>query len=255
MVETALESGDALLRQGTDRLLHVEVPIDPSIRSLDFSVRAEVRRNLYREGHRCALSFFVRRFGSMTASFHEPVGILEAVYGDRNVFQTALGACAQAISSRFRQSGTVRAYVMLPYDNGSRSVVVYQSGMDDDPDIDLNLLRGAGPGGDAVQAQRPIITDWAHIRERPETSSMTRAQINKVPFTRRSVASAPVFDLRRDTTIENGVLGVARIMGSLSVDSDRSAVDAGWANHENAPDVEFIQLVTKWADVIGRLLN
>lgn len=255
VVETALESGDALLRQGTERLLHVEVPLDPAIRWFHFGIEPRVRRDLYREGERCALSFFTSRFGARTASFRETVDALEARYGDRDVIRTALAACVRQILSSFPLSGSLRAYVMLPFENGTRLIIVYQSGMDDDPDVDLSLLRGAGPGGDAMQIQRPVLTDWRSIRQNPGESRMTRAEINKIPLARRGVASAPVFDLRRATTIEDGVLQVSRIRGTLSIDTDRSSVDAGWSNERDVPYGGFVKVMMEWADVIGRLLN
>ena len=84
---------------------------------------------------------------------------------------------------------------------------------------------------------------------------MSRAQVNKVPAARRAVASAPVFDLRRAPTVEDGVIGGLSLVGALSIDSDRSAADARWENTDGLPSVEFIQILKRWADVVGRVLN
>ena len=63
MLETALESGDALLRGASSRLMHIEVPIAPDVRTLDFGLTSARRRGLYNDGQRETQSFFLKRFG------------------------------------------------------------------------------------------------------------------------------------------------------------------------------------------------
>lgn len=84
---------------------------------------------------------------------------------------------------------------------------------------------------------------------------MSRPQINKVPAARRAIASVPVFDLRRAPTVEDGVIGGLNLVGVLSIDSDHSAADAGWENNDGLPSVDFVQILKRWADVVGRVLN
>ncbi|GLI95228.1 patatin-like phospholipase family protein [Methylocystis echinoides] len=255
MLETALESGDALLRGTSSRLMHVEVPIAPDIRTLDFNLSSLRRRGLYNDGQRETQSFFLRRFGDPKAMLSDPVGQLEAVYGDRTVFQTVLAGFAQEVALAFPGSGDIRCNVMFPHGGGDHFVIVYQHGMDGDPDIDLQLAREAGPPGDAVRTALPIVSDWTRVRARPEASGMSRAQANKIPANRRAVASVPVFDLRRAPVLEDGVIGGLSLVGALSIDSDQSAAAAGWESNDGVPSVEFVQILKRWADVVGRVLN
>jgi len=255
MLETALESGDALLRGASSRLMHIEVPIASDVRTLDFALTSARRRGLYNDGQRETQSFFLKRFGEPQVMLSDPVGQLEAVYGDRAVFQTVLAGFAQEVASAFPNSGAIRCHVMFPHGGGDHFVIVYQHGMDGDPDVDLQLAREAGPPGDAVRTGRPIVADWSRVRLQPEISMMSRAQVNKVPAPRRAIASAPVFDLRRAPTVEDGVIGGLNLVGALSIDSDRSAADAGWENNDGSPSVDFVQILKRWADVVGRVLN
>ncbi|MCK5934366.1 MAG: patatin-like phospholipase family protein [Fulvimarina manganoxydans] len=255
MLETGLESGDALLRGASSRLMHIEVPIASDVRTLDFALTSARRRALYNDGQRETQSFFLKRFGEPQAILGDPVGQLEAVYGDRAVFQTVLAGFVQEVASAFPNSGNLRCHVMFPYGGGDHFVIVYQHGMDGDADVDLQLARNAGPPGDAVRTESPIVSDWASVRARPEASGMSRPQVNKVPTSRRAIASVPVFDLRRAPTVEDGVIGGLNLVGALSVDSDRSAADAAWENNDGLPSVDFVQILKRWADVVGRVLN
>ncbi|ESX32829.1 MULTISPECIES: patatin-like phospholipase family protein [unclassified Mesorhizobium] len=255
MLETALESGDALLRETSNRLMHVEVPIASDIRTLDFELSSARRRSLYNDGQRETQSFFLKRFGDPRAMLSDPVGQLEAVYGDRAVFQTVLAGFAQEVLTAFPRSGDIRCNVMFPHGGGDHFVIVYQHGMSGDPDIDLQLPREAGPPGDAVRNTLPIVSDWSRVRARPEAFGMNRAQGNKIPVNRRAVASAPVFDLRRAPTVEDGVIGGLSLAGVLSIDSDQSAAAAGWEDNDGVPSVDFVQILKRWADVVGRVLN
>jgi NTE family protein len=255
MVETALESGDALLRGASSRLMHIEVPIASDVRTLDFALTSVRRRGLYNDGQRETQSFFLKRFGEPQTMLSDPVGQLEAVYGDRAIFQTVLAGFAQEVASAFPHSGNIRCHVMFPQGGGDHFVIVYQQGMDSDPDVDLQLVRQAGPPGDAIRTGRPIVADWARVRLQPEGSLMSRAQINKVPEARRAIASAPIFDLRRAPTVEDGVIGGLNLVGALSIDSNRSAADAGWESDSGLLSVDFVTILKRWADVVGRVLN
>ena len=255
MLETALESGDALLRGTSSRLMHIEIPIPSDVRTLDFALSPARRRTLYNDGQRETQSFFLKRLGDPQAMLSDPVGQLEVVYGDRTVFQTVLAGFAQAVLSAYPNSGAIRCHVMFPHEGGDHFVVVYQCGMDGDPDVDLRLDREAGPPGDAIRTGLPIVSDWAQVRIHPEASGMIRSQVNKVPLSRRAVASAPVFDLRHAPDLEDGVISGLSLVGVLSIDSDRSASDAGWAGNDGVPNVDFVQILKRWADVVGRVLN
>lgn len=255
MLETALESGDALLRRSSNGLLHIEVPIGADIRTLDFNISTEKRRHIYNDGYRETLSFFVKRFGHPGDRLKDPTGQLEAVYGDSSVFRTVLAGFVQEVENAFPQSGNLRCHVMLPYGSEEEAVIVYSHRMDGDPDIDLRLDRTAGPPGDAVSCKQPVIADWRVVRSNPAASKMTRGQINKVPTSRQAIASAPVFDLRRVPIVENEVMTNLKLVGILSIDSDRSAAETGWGGADGTPSVAFIDILKRWADVVGKAIN
>ncbi|MEA3034157.1 MAG: hypothetical protein QOH86_2173 [Sphingomonadales bacterium] len=254
MVDTALESGDELLRRSSGRVMHIEVPIDASIRTLDFGLSEAARRGLFNDGRLAALSYFNRTFGSHKV-LRDPVGQLAAVYGDPSVFRAALGGLLAEARAAFPESGGLRTGITLPTGPGDQSVVVYSQGMDDDADVDLLLDRFAGPSGQAVLVKGPLVADWAKIRSNPDGFGMTKPQVVKVPANRRAVASVPIFDLRRRVELEQGIMKELRIVGALSLDSDQPAEHAGWTDQTGRPDGGFIDLLRRWSDVMGRILN
>ena len=254
MLDTALESGDELLRRSSGRVMHIEVPIDPDIRTLDFSLCEKDRQTLFDDGYRETLSFFMRTFGAQGV-LRDPVGQLVAVYGDPCVFQAALGGLLAETRAAYPNCGRLRAGITLPTSLGDQSIVVYNRGMESDPDVDLLLDRLGGPSGQAVKVEKPLIADWENIRLNPEGFRMTKKQAVKIPADRRAVASIPVFDLRRAVQVDQGVMRALRIVGALSLDSDQPADHAGWTDHTGTPDGEFVELLKRWSDVVGRVLN
>jgi NTE family protein len=255
LLETALESGDALLRSASARLYHIEVPISSDIRSLDFRLPLQRRYDLYNDGLRETLSYFSERFVQPNVSLSDPAGQLEAVYGEKSLFSTILRGFISEVMRSFPNSGTIRSNIMLPYGNSGNWVVAYQVGMDGDPDVDLIIQKNGGPVGDAIESAGPIVSDWTKVRPNPEASAMTRAQTNKIPVERQAVASIPIFDLRKIATIKDGLIRGLTIRGVLSIDSDRETREAGWTGLTEEPTTEFIEILKRWSDVIGRTLN
>jgi hypothetical protein len=254
MIDTALESGDELLRRASGRLMYIEVPIDPEIRTLDFNLSEERRRALYSHGYRHASTYFNRAFGSEGVLRH-PTGRFAVVYGEGVVFESALGGFLAEARAAFPASGRLRAAVILPTGVVDETGVIFSSGMSNDPDMDLTLKRLAGPAGFAVEQASPVIADWQSVKAAPESFRMTRAQAVRVPADRRAVASTPVFDLRRQLGVAGRVMSGLRIVGALSIDSDRAGPECGWTEENGVPTKEFLDLLRRWADVIGRILN
>jgi NTE family protein len=254
MIETALESGDALLRGTNERLIHVRVPLDPSFRTLDFAMPVPTREALYDQGRLAAQSEFVGRFvrQAVLADRHAQI---EAAYGSSQFFETALAGLARELEAAFPASAPVRCSVFLPFSEGELWSA-YRHGMDGDPDGDLALPATAGPPGDAISNFSPILSDWAAIRAEPARFGLTTWHTNKVPTDRRAVASVPIFDGRQPTqVVDNEELAGLRTRGALCVDCAAEAGAAGWSPGPGEYAPELVDILKRWADVIGRIMT
>lgn len=253
MIETALEAGDALLRGATERLIHVRVALDPSFRTLDFGMSSTLREDLYDKGRLAALVEFTSRFVTQDV-VSDRLAQIESAYGSSAFFETALAGLAREMEAAFPQSGAVRCSVFLPFGNGDLWAA-YTHGMANAPDGDLSLGATAGPPGIAIENVSPILSDWAVIRADPGKFEMNQFQVNKVPPDRRAVASVPVFDARRPVHIDHEALAGLRTRGALCVDCAMEADAAGWSPEPGEYDSDLVDILKRWADVIGRILT
>lgn len=254
MLETALESGDALLRNANERLIHVRVPLDPSYKTLDFGMATAERQALYDQGKLSAISEFVSRFvkaGVLTDRHAQ----IEASYGSSQFFETALAGLARELEATFPGAGAVRCSVFLPFSEGEL-FSAYTHGMREAPDGDLALGATAGPPGLAVANTSPILSDWSDIRRDPTTFGMTSWQVNKVPTDRRAVACVPVFDGRQPTqVVDKEELAGLRTRGALYVDCAAGAQEAGWSPGPGQFDSDLLDILKRWADLVGRIMT
>lgn len=253
MIETVLESGDALLRRATERLVHVRVPLDPSFRTLDFGMPAAAREALFDKGRLEALAEFTGRYVRPDV-LRDRHAQIESAYGSSLFFETALTGLALEMEARFPRAGKVRCSVFLPFGDAEQ-LAAYTYGMATDPDIDLTLATGAGPPGSAASNNSPTLDDWATIRAVPTRFGMTAAQMNKVPADRRAVAGMPIFDVRRPLTVDHNELAGLRTRGALCVDCAVVAEEAGWSSGPGGYDPDLLDILTRWADVIGRIMT
>jgi hypothetical protein len=144
---------------------------------------------------------------------------------------------------------SVRANVMLPTAVGTR-VIVYQYGMDGDPDRDLELPMDAGCSGRAWAERSPVAADLVAARETYEEEwGMTADQQQRVKPDRRAMFSFPMFDL---TDAKFAKVEDLPLLGILSVDTEVALTDTGWVSDRAG---QAIQIGTEWADVLSRLLT
>jgi len=175
---------------------------------------------------------------------------LQAQTGVSNeLLSPVLEAIAREFERRTRAQD-LRVSITLPTRHSTR-IVVYQFGMDRDPDVDLELDLGAGCSGRAWTTKRPVAADLIAARASfAEDWGMTREQQNKVRVDRGSMMSFPVFDLTNPKATT--VVDELELIGVLSVDSSTKLSDTGWV--DDLRDVA-VQIGTCWADVLSRVLT
>lgn len=250
MLSTGLEASEYLLRRLTEALYHVPISMPSEVGTLDFGLTQQQREMLFRAGHSAASSYFAANLSQwkqarttieqIQARYRFPPGLVE----------TLLRALVREIEDG-TPARTVRANVMLPSGNGRR-VVVYHVGMDDDPDVDLDLAINAGCSGAAWSTRRPSFADLIEARTgHGELWRMTRAEQNKVKADRTVMVSVPVFDLRRPSPGAHGIEDLG-VIGVLSIDTNTTLTDTQWMGNRRGYVEDTMQ---RWADVLSWALG
>jgi len=245
LLETALESGDWVQRLIVHGVYHVRVAIPANIDTLDFSLAKAQREELFNCGYVATSQFFHK----VVPQWGQAKGLVErlqALHAPAELVQPILRTVAKEF-----EAGTpathVRAHVMLPTDRGTR-IVVYQYGMDNDPDSNLELIMDGGCSGTAWRTREPTLADLTEAKTTFPKWKMTREQQNKVRTDRQAMFSVPMFDLSLPGAQKVEELN---LLGILSVDSDTPLDDTKWIDERKEYAVQTAKL---WADILSRLL-
>jgi NTE family protein len=265
------------------------VPVPPGISTLDLDLDRDARARLYEAGYRTATDLLTRAKGPWRYST-QPGRWLRALYPDR-IQRTArllLERLAGEVA-RLTQATTVRSYVMLPTGHGSLAVV-FQSGMDGDPDEALCLLDSRGVSGTIWQHASPCYADVAGLlRHDPGLAAMLRpdrkaaagvplyfwqnpsaeSQLTLALFDQRKRQDeplrVPLSSLERgwpfssamedDTTRASSVLPIQRL-GVLMIDTDATPEQVGWALTSPVSTREQVtQLLVEYAELLAHLIG
>ncbi len=248
MMSTALESADHLQQRMIQGIHHVRIPIPEGIDTLDFNLTADQCETLFLAGHSATHSFFslrVPQWGQVT----NQVERLQALHVSPKLVVPVLQAIAKEIESE-TPARNVRCHIMLPTDHGTR-IIVYQFGMDNDADSDLELGMDAGCSGAAWSKRKPIVADLIEAKKDYESVwKMSKTQQNKVRADRQTMFSVPMFDLR--TAGDALIVDNLREIGVLSIDTATSLEQTQWLNERKA---FVVQKGKEWADILSRILQ
>jgi NTE family protein len=245
LLTTAVESGDALLRQLTRRLYHVRVPIPSEIHALDFGVSKERRYELWRCGHSETHAFFRQTIPHWLAAQDE-IERLQALYADPKLIHQVLEVFVHDLAQK-THARQLRAQIMLPTARGTRQVV-YQYGMDGDPDNDLELAMDGGCTGRAWASRKPQVADLEKAQRDFVAWNLTAGQQAKVRRDRKAMLCVPMFDLGRASNTSHP--SEMSVVGTLSLDSATRLADTGWLEDNFA-----LRRAQFWADVFSQILS
>jgi NTE family protein len=249
MLATALESGDKLQREILRVIHHVRIPVPPDIDTLDFSINRTDRERLYAAGYIATDTFFKNNVPYWGQAADE-IGRLQAIHAPENLVVPALRAYAREFESN-TSARNVRAHIMLPTSHGTR-IVVYQYGMTNDSDSDMQLAMDAGCSGRAWSTRKQQFADLVEAQTVFESTwKMTREQQNKIRPDRKAMFSVPMFDLRGSSLAAQSVRQL-ELLGVLSVDTDTSLQDTHWED-------DYLQFASdmgkEWADIFSKILG
>lgn len=123
---------------------------------------------------------------------------------------------------------------MLPTDEG-KLAIVYQYGMDDDPDIDWEIeINNGGAWSESWNNRKPTFQDIEILRRNISEYNITKAQVNKIPKDKKTTVVVPIFDWKvitelTDEQYENfqnssyqnlqGIIDQYALIGILSIDT------------------------------------
>ncbi len=251
LLNTALEAGDELLRNVSDGVVHIPIEVPKGIDTLDFGISSDQRKTLYQAGYQQSASLLAvyKPLKMARLAGTELKKELAARYGGVWLYQPVLYAFAQDIATISNAEG-VRAHIMLP--TGRKTlIVVFHVGMDADTDSDLELKEAAGCCGEAWTFAKTKVADLERWANSLEEFKLDPEEYAKIPRSRRSMLSAPIFGPQRGLTAS--AHNSPRLpVGILSVDSSTRLSDTGWVRGEN-PDDKIVKLTIKWAEIVSRL--
>jgi NTE family protein len=244
MLSTALEAGDHLMRKTVEGIYYIPITVPEGIGTLDFNIDKSKREALFDRGYAEASSYFHNNLPQWKQAQNK-IEALQALRIPPRLVTPVLKAFADEIEHN-TPAKEIRTHIMLPTPDQTR-IIVYQYGMDKDPDIDMELALDGGRTGYAWANRSPVIASITDSAE--STINMTQAQRNKVRPDRKSLCAVPMFSVQRA-----GAKSVQdlELMGLLSVDSSTSLDEAQWLTLKKEFLVDSAQ---RWADILSKLIN
>ncbi|MDZ8239306.1 MAG: patatin-like phospholipase family protein [Nostoc sp. ChiQUE01a] len=191
LLATVLESSDDLLQRVINEIYCVRIGVSKDIHTLDFSISLRDRVSLRDAAYRIADQYIRGTFPHWRQVNNERER-LEALYAPSRLVVPTLKTVAEEIESTASLE-TVRSYVMLTTET-NKLTIVYQYGMNNDPDVDWELEIDAGCSGRVWSTHKPSYVKVEKVREKPSRYKMTEEQVNKIKIDRKFIFSVPIFD-------------------------------------------------------------
>lgn len=251
LLETALEAGDYLRRQSKD-FYRVEIPMPKGIGTLEFDISDEKLWSLVNIGYKSTSQFISLELASWKQA-QNLVERLQALYAPAEEVRFLLQRFTDNLRSTLGIT-SVRASIMLPTGRGTR-VVVYQVGMDADPDQDLEIEQDAGCSGQCWVDGEPAYADLEEAAADPASFGLTPLQQAKVRPDRKAMLSVPVFDRISVGERDNPD---PPLLGVLSFDTDLTLAQLGWTVEDGIASnslEQAIQISAGWSGIITKVLR
>ncbi|MET0649906.1 MAG: patatin-like phospholipase family protein [Pyrinomonadaceae bacterium] len=262
LLETSLESSDKLLQGLISGLHYIPVKVPEGIDTLKFALTKLEQTALFQAGYEAATEYFRTKVPHWfeKAAGQQACDLIKDIQRGIRVLPTIARSLLELVARDFESLTTsrdIRCSIMLPVGDDTQ-VVVYQYGMDDDPDIDFRMDLSAGCAGAARKRLRPLFADLSEARKDPSTCGLTREQQNKVPKNRNAVMSIPLFNV--STSISGKIeVSESKLIGTLNVDSTTPLDETGWKLEGEADQSLLAPAVREralfWGAVFSKLLS
>jgi NTE family protein len=251
LLETALEAGDYLRRQAKD-FYRVEIPTPEGIGTLDFDISAAQLTSLVDAGYLKTSQFIFQELAPWTQA-RNLVERLQALYAPAEEVRFVLRHFVDNLAGTLGIT-SLRASIMIPTGRGTR-IVVYQVGMDTDPDQDLEIEQDAGCSGQCWDDKAPAYADLQEAAANPESFGLTLQQQAKIRADRRSMLSVPIFERIPVAERDNPD---PPLLGVLSFDTDQTLTQLNWTVADGTASnflEQAIQISTGWSGIITKVLR
>jgi len=250
MINTALESSEALLHQFIQGLYIV--PVKTDVGTFEIKLSKEKQELLYLSGYKSSMSYFNENLKEWQKADTDRKQ-LQALYAPSYIVEPVLASLAKEFEDK-TACQEVRVSVSLPNRQEER-ILAYHHGFrinkdrELEPDFKLNLE--AGSGGEAWKEGAPSFADLEYVKANWKKFGMTEIQADDIRADRKTIISVPIFHLKRDAD----KMDKLEAFGLLSIDSSTPLSKTGWLDDDPKACREAIDIMIKWADVISYILK
>jgi hypothetical protein len=254
LMSTSLEASDHLLRQGTRGVYHVPVDLPVGVSTFSLGLGDNEAEALYNAGYASSSQTLAQLDQLQWARLAggDLRKQLQAVYGDQKLFQPTLYSIASFVEDHW-DSQNVRCSVMVPTGRATR-MVIYEHGMSQDPDVDLELAEAGGCTGRAFTTGLPVYADLQAAQIDFDTWNMTPEQQAKVKPTQLAMVAVPIR--------ASGTPGKSKkdlpVIATLGIDSSTALADTGWVYDDGSGlrvDPKLESFLEVWSDIVGRVMG
>ncbi|GAB1541401.1 hypothetical protein NUACC21_40720 [Scytonema sp. NUACC21] len=231
MLATVIDAGDDLLRTVIDKVYHVRIPIPTSIKTLDFSINAEQRENLFYRGYTVTSSFIALNL-SQWKKVNNSIQKMQALHAPPYLVKPTLKIVIKELEET-RILKNCRSYVMLPTEE-DKFAIAYQYNMDEDADIDWEInMNNKGAWGEAWREKKIFLNQVENLKQDPSLFNLTKPQVNKIPKERKTIITVPILNWKNiiEMTEENfekcikfknafkNIIGEYELIGLFTIDT------------------------------------
>jgi NTE family protein len=260
LASTALDSGDELMRSVLKGVEYIPIKVPKRFDVLDFHMSREKREELFNLGYTRAgkkLNEVTALKIMQSAANHDVRTIIQARYSEMAVFEAALAALAREIGA-ISDAEKLRAHVILPTPQRSRIIVfsygMYQGPPTDphwDSDYTIEHPKEGGYGGLVLKRGVPELVDVNDMLRDLTRWGLHLSYYGQIANSGRksmlSVAIRPLADVTEKS--------MARMRGTLSVDSSTPLVDTRWKEASGGVREEILKPMQIWGDILYSLLQ
>lgn len=245
MINTALESSEALLHQFLQGIYIVQ--IKTNVKTFELDLDEEKRDLLYNAGFKDSTTYFNENLKEWQQADTRRER-LQALYAPPYIVEPVLASVAKEFEAK-TPCQDVRATIGLPNRFGKKIMAYYYGFQSDDLEVELELDLTAGSTGMAWEQREPTFADLEYAKANPAEFNMTKAQTKLIRADRKAIMSVPIFHLKR----EAGRMSELEPFGILSIDTSTPLAQTGWLEKDSCQTA--VDLLKKWSDVISYVLK
>lgn len=254
LLSTTLSASDELLRYSARNVVHVPIAVPASLTTFTLALPKEAHDSAWEYGYSGAAQGISNNSAFKTArkAGTDLTQQLRAKYASKELMDPVLFGAMLSLQT-VTSATKLRLSVMVPTGRQTRKVI-YQLGMEEHSDADLELPLGAGCTGLAYTSGDPALADLEDAALNPDSWGMTQTEANKIPDDRKAMFAVPVRAWRSGPGREGVEAAKAPVIATFAIDTDTKLDDTGWTT-SGGIDGRFLEAMMRWAEVLAKLLS